>query len=111
MAESEDILSAKNKDSINIAIIRILQRNGVNSTENISKQQDPPERKKVTRGGRAGGRVFGLSLEDGQQERRMTESEGRPCYLPRYIAWIRTCTCSVVHVGFSWKPLSFLRVT
>lgn len=80
-----DVLSFSNKDTISSAVITILQKNGMtNLTERLITLQPAP--KKNT--SRLSTRVFGLPLEGTisagqQQDRKMTECDGRPCYLPR----------------------------
>ena len=74
----KDIFSSTHKESVREAVVQTLRKNGVD-TASLSQQ------------GRVGGaimiggngKIFGLSLEDGRQERRVTETNGSPCYLPK----------------------------
>lgn len=75
-----DIFSSAHKESVTEAVIQTLRKNGVD-TASLSQQGRGGGGGAV--GGNGNGKIFGLSLEDGRQERRMTETNGSPCYLPK----------------------------
>ena len=75
---TRDVFSSAHKEYITQAVLHTLRNNGIASA---GQQRGGGGGKGGI--GTNGGKVFGLSLEDSQQERKMTESNGRPCYLPK----------------------------
>ena len=73
---TRDVFSSAHKEYITQAVLHTLRNNGIAS----AGQQRGGGKGGI---GTNGGKVFGLSLEDSRQERKMTESNGRPCYLPK----------------------------
>ncbi|XP_019850791.1 PREDICTED: mental retardation GTPase activating protein homolog 2-like [Amphimedon queenslandica] len=76
----KDIFSSAHKESVTEAVIQTLRKNGVD-TASLSQQGRGGG---GAIGGNGNGKIFGLSLEDGRQERRVTETNGSPCYLPKF---------------------------
>jgi hypothetical protein len=79
---TKDLFSLKNRESVSLAIIEKLSTNGVTTIAGYNTQDAYKFREKKRK--KHSSAVFGLSLEDDNQDRRVTDIRGKPCYLPKF---------------------------